>query len=546
MADVSTLTVRSGTYTLKDIISRRKIEYLTLENVSAMISTSSLQSGDLCFCQGYYNSGDGGASYFIITNEETPETYYVTLNNGLKAVLLLENSMNAKQFGAYGDGIHDDHDALQSLIDSATICTLVPGTYLNSAVLNISDNEKCMQFDGNGSEIQCSTNGLEFQMFVSKSDIIIKNTFFNQNLRGRKAIHLQNVSNITIESVTISGFTASYGWTTNENALYIDNSTNILVNHCHFLNNGNQYDTTATTLNRCIGTSGGYTFRSNIKITNCNFENVNQAIVLDCSDIIIDSCYFTNVKDNIMYSFGNDITFINNRCENTSDEGLVIGSQTGGTYIIKNNIFNSVRNRHIIFNYLCDSVIIDNNIFIEPNTQITNFRSGSSVKVLMMNNNYIEGANPSVNNIRVLKIGTITQLFKFTSNYCQFGNNSQFFQIDALPTFTILTDNYFYSVSGTSTNVSNVTFGEGTFQSNSFSGCRLNIGTLKNIPQVLTNAGPYQNGNMRLIFGTQQPSVGTFTTGDIVLNLNNSATTLGWKCIAGGSPGRWVEIKNGS
>lgn len=545
MNEITTITVSSGTYAIADSVARRKLSYLTFQNVSEMVETTTLSENDLCCCQGYFAKNDGGNAYYIISSVNI--NYSIILSNGLYANIIISDTMNAKQFGAYGDGIHDDHTALQNLFNNAEKCILPKGIYLNSDTFLISEDEKCLEIIGNDAEIRCINNGLEYQFFSSKSNLIIKNIFFNQNLKGRLAIHLQNCDNIYLERIKISGYTAQYGWYQNDNAIYLDNVTNSILNDCYFINNGNQYDTTGTTLNRCIGTAGGYEFNSNIIIKNSFFNSVNQAIVLDSSNVIIDSCYFNDVKDNILYSFGNNITFINCRCENSADEGLVIGSENGGFYTIKNNYFYSVPNNHIVINNMVTTAIIDNNVFIEPNTHIFNFRSGASADELILTNNYFKAANPTANNIRAIILGTINKLFRFSGNYCVFGNVSQFFQLNALPAFNILSDNYFISENGDGTvNLGNVQFVTGIFNNNAFSGCRMNIGELKNMPQVQTNAGPYQNGNARLIFGTAQPTVGTFSTGDIVLNLNADASTLGWKCTASGRPGTWAPITNGS
>lgn len=517
-------------------------------SVDDMKNDNALDDNIICQTLSFYALNDGGGAFYLIKSGLVADgSTVIALANGKFAQLIYQSTMTAKQFGAHGDGTTDDHLFLSNLFTHAKTCILADSVYANSATIMISNNENVQTILGNNSEIRCITNGLQYQLLSTKDNLTIQDVFFNQNLKGRLAMHLQNCENILLKRIKISGYTAEYGWYQNDNAIYLDNVTNTCIDECYFINNGNQYDTTGTTLNRCIGTSGGYDFNSNITIKNSFFNSVNLAIVLDSSNIIIDSCYFNDVKDNILYSFGNNITFINCRCENSTDEGLVIGSENGGFYNIKNNYFYSVPNNHIVINNMVTTAIIDNNVFIEPNTHIFNFRSGASADELILTNNYFKAANPTANNIRAIILGTINKLFRFSGNYCVFGNVSQFFQLNALPAFNILSDNYFISENGDGTvNLGNVQFVTGIFNNNAFSGCRMNIGELKNIPQVQTNAGPYQNGNARLIFGTAQPTVGTFSTGDIVLNLNADARTLGWKCTASGTPGTWSPITNGS
>lgn len=85
-------------------------------NTVADMKAANLKVGDYACTLGYHEINDGGgADYVILTT--TNKTYFENLNNGLKAELIINEQLNVKQIGAYGDKIHDDIDILQNAVD---------------------------------------------------------------------------------------------------------------------------------------------------------------------------------------------------------------------------------------------------------------------------------------------------------------------------------------------------------------------------------------------------------------------------------------------
>lgn len=78
------------------------------------LKNANLNNGTFAKTMGYYNSSDLGGGNYIISNEQlqSDNGSIIQLNNGLFAILI-EKNINVKQFGAYGDNIHDDSEAIQ-------------------------------------------------------------------------------------------------------------------------------------------------------------------------------------------------------------------------------------------------------------------------------------------------------------------------------------------------------------------------------------------------------------------------------------------------
>ena len=83
------------------------------------MKVANLKVGDYACTLGYYEANDGGAGdYQIVSGNYTDDGgSYLKLKNNLYAKLIIKKEINIKQFGAYGDGSHDDTQAIQNAIN---------------------------------------------------------------------------------------------------------------------------------------------------------------------------------------------------------------------------------------------------------------------------------------------------------------------------------------------------------------------------------------------------------------------------------------------
>ena len=140
--------------------SAQSINIRTFNSVEEMKASNTLKSGALAKTLGFYTAGDGGGADYVIVDDigedEADEASIITLQNNLYAKLLTHGFANVKWFGARGDGIHDDTQAIQNCIDSCYTSRIIifpnEGTYCISNTIKTSqDNRKAVMLDLQGS-----------------------------------------------------------------------------------------------------------------------------------------------------------------------------------------------------------------------------------------------------------------------------------------------------------------------------------------------------------------------------------------------------------
>ena len=111
MSDIVTL----NGYKIKDEKAVRSYDTIAL-----MKADTKLKEGYHVKTKGYYEANDGGNAEYIIVDDDSlvndGGSIHV-LSNGLRAKLIINDGINIKQFGAYGDGINEDSNCFQTAIN---------------------------------------------------------------------------------------------------------------------------------------------------------------------------------------------------------------------------------------------------------------------------------------------------------------------------------------------------------------------------------------------------------------------------------------------
>ena len=94
----------------------------TYSSVTDMKNDTSLAAGKIVKTEGYYNKDLGGGAYYDIvstTSLSVDNATCIQLDTGLYAELhVINDTVSVNQFGAYGDGEHDDANAIQLALNS--------------------------------------------------------------------------------------------------------------------------------------------------------------------------------------------------------------------------------------------------------------------------------------------------------------------------------------------------------------------------------------------------------------------------------------------
>ena len=107
------------------VISIEKFEIdidKTFSNVETMKLDTELTEGELVKTEGYWDKQYGGSAYYDIVSSTilaVDDGKCIKLENGLYAELhSINDTVTVNQFGAYGDGVHDDALMIQKALNS--------------------------------------------------------------------------------------------------------------------------------------------------------------------------------------------------------------------------------------------------------------------------------------------------------------------------------------------------------------------------------------------------------------------------------------------
>jgi hypothetical protein len=451
-------------------------------------------------------------------------------------------------YGAKGDGVTDDTNAINSYINSNESLFYFPrGVYIYNGTKTFN---KSVTLIGESSTLKTTMNNHDvFFSFNGTTDIIIDGIKFDDNLKGRTIIDVINSSNIFIRNCVFTGYSAEFGYYQTDSAIRLTGVNKVFIDHNIFTEFGNQYTSDTATLNRCITIND--VLCKQIVITNNNFDKVNQAIIVCGDKIEIANNFMTDVHDNCLYILGaTNINVVNNIFENKNDECIVCSGKN--ISIIANKI-NNTPNKGIAFNgnitnvdicdnifdnsdvssanfiafrdftYLAKNMKIINNTFIQPtNTTTYEYFSFGNVENLLIESNYINVITASGQRILYLRGTTATGVIK---NHVFIGTNVTSSCVDITASLTS------YDI---------------TFDNNELVNTRCNMLQMTIRNQLLQmNVGPYIIGKSttKVVYGNAIPTIGTWNVGDTIMNTAFATSGIYcWTCIGGGTGGTWQPI----
>lgn len=214
------------------------------DNVAAMKADHFVWAGVKAITSGYYSANDGGGGNYIVrakTAEDVEDGGSIHfLQNNLVAELVATRA-NVKQFGAYGDNIHDDTVAIQRAVDYCAakhggVVFCPEGEYKTTDTINI--NTSYVKVDGAGmrrSIIRPSTD-----LIVDANALNVKWTIFVNNTNTVKHTILAGTlarrnTSITVDDsagveegmlIYLKGAFATSPWTCDNRGSAVNGETN--------------------------------------------------------------------------------------------------------------------------------------------------------------------------------------------------------------------------------------------------------------------------------------------------------------------------------
>lgn len=241
------------------------------DTVADMKASEDLEANSYVKTLGYYSLNDGGGAYYKI-DSTMPSGYYETLTSGLYAELIVESSMNVKQFGIKADGTTDNTAKLNTVLGLGKPTLYFPdGTYLINSQLTINNCKKIKGQSSSGTIIK-APNGFvtwdtDYKSYRVFSDFTVDGVSSTTNIGFEGALAFSKMNNINIINFGTAFKPLSGSWINRFDYITIMNCTNGISN------------------------SAVTTFNNNL-FTSCNFQHLTTAYEISGDQNKFLSCDF--------------------------------------------------------------------------------------------------------------------------------------------------------------------------------------------------------------------------------------------------------------
>ena len=391
------------------------------DNVETMKEDYSIRAGQIVQTLGYYEPNDGGSAEYIITDTSSLTDYQEELENTLYATLIVENNtINVKQLGAYGDGVHDDLIPLKTAVDNYNNVLFNEGIYTISDTLYLNSNN---HLKGNNTVIYNASTHPALRG-ETKDNIVIDGLTVRDNAssNNQHGIYLYG-TNLVVKNCTLDNVTGD--------GIAFGTSKNVLVENCKILNSGRisilAFEGNDVTFRNLYIKGAGHKYTCQFKsCVNSTMENI---LIEEGSEI---SCLSTKqaLSENPDAITPTNITIKNIKIIDHSkgwtpqDANLIACLFEGNNYYVSDiQVINSYTgamkvelNDSIVENIIVDGYGLNgSNVVGVILTDATDYGKNNIVKNIHIKNGIYQGlrsnlTNSIIEDINIIDCGTSSQL----------------------------------------------------------------------------------------------------------------------------------------
>lgn len=316
---------------LADIISQylNSTAVFGYDNLAGMKAAENLVNGSYARTLGYYAKNDGGGALYkirTITNDDVVDERKIIelADDSLIAELIAPSVVTPEIVGAYGDGTHDDTEAIQYLLNNFSATRLSGKTYKITQPLTINGINKSLSGVGKASILNYSGN-------VS-TDYLIK---ISKDAKKFELSNLQLVGNRNINGI-VNGYETDITVSNRSyiHDLFITDTVNGIVTYCYGSNFSHiLIDIASEDGMKVLGTDH---FFSDMRIYRASGYGIN------CTK---PSNRFSNVKCavcNVGFYFKTDNIDANIESQENYQDNIILDSVVTSNFVINSNGANCV------------------------------------------------------------------------------------------------------------------------------------------------------------------------------------------------------------
>lgn len=172
-----------------------------------------LNVGDVVSTKGYYETNDGGQSYYIVreklSNDVDDGGSLIFLRDNKVGVLMKEDIISVRQFGAKGDGINNDTEAINNALKYASNVLISDGIYLVDDELLPKSNQVIHLMNAEIISTNATTEKALFNLNLVNNVIILGYNFtikFTEAREGQTLIKYNSSNNISIKGLKFENY----------------------------------------------------------------------------------------------------------------------------------------------------------------------------------------------------------------------------------------------------------------------------------------------------------------------------------------------------